>query len=53
MQILRGYQKQMRAGDGKLKSQFPRSNIQSNSAILYNLIIWIYNNNCRSFNGLT
>ena len=27
MKILRGYQKQTRAGDGKLKPQFPRPNI--------------------------
>ena len=34
MKILRGYQKQTRAGDGKLKPQFPRPNCKNLRKIL-------------------
>ena len=34
MKILRGYQKQTRAGDGKLKPQFPRPNSNDNKNIM-------------------
>ena len=37
MKILRGYQKQTRAGDGKLKPQFPRPNIASFIAMKLNV----------------